>query len=147
MWQIKKPWNRIRIEMKVLVLEGKIKMEEISNSRMMVIWWNVSDSAQYENSCPVMFVFFSETCRDKRSFSSNQIKVLVSVLLKNTSNTLLTYCYLWKPQRWKNKIIALFYHNCFFAMVNSYLIVYCAITCYILGVKFSPGNLNIIIIM
>ncbi len=25
-------------------------------------------------------------------------------------------------------------------MVNSYLIVYCAITCYILGVKFSPGN-------
>ncbi len=54
---------------------------------------------------------FSETCRDKRSFPSNQIKVLV--LLKNTSNTLLTYCYLWKPQRWKNKIIALFYHNCF----------------------------------
>ncbi len=28
----------------------------------------------------------------------------------------------------------------FFAMVNSYLIVYCAITCYTLGVKFSPGN-------
>ncbi len=28
----------------------------------------------------------------------------------------------------------------FFAMVNSYLIVYCVITCYILGVKFSPGN-------
>ncbi len=27
-------------------------------------------------------------------------------------------------------------------MVNSYLIVYCAITCYILGVKFSPGNSN-----
>ncbi len=39
----------------------------------------------------------------------------------------------------KNKIIALF-SQLFFAMVNSYLIVYCAITCYILGVKFSPGN-------
>ncbi len=47
------------------------------------------------------------------TFLTYQIKVLVSVLLKNTSNTLLTYCYLWKPQRWKNKIIALFYHNCF----------------------------------
>ncbi len=32
-------------------------------------------------------------------------------------------------------------------MVNLYIIVYCAITCYILGVKFSPGNSNIIIIM
>ncbi len=40
----------------MLELEGQIKMEEISNSRMMVIWWHVSDSAQYENSCPVMFV-------------------------------------------------------------------------------------------
>ncbi len=45
------------------------------------------------------------------------------------------------------------YNNCvilsqlFFAMVNSYLIVYCAITCYILGVTFSPGNSNITIIM
>ncbi len=38
------------------MLEGQIKMEEISNSRMMVIWWHVSDSAQYENSCPVTFV-------------------------------------------------------------------------------------------
>ncbi len=28
-------------------------------------------------------------------------------------------------------------------MVNLYVIVYCAITCYILGVKFSPGNSNI----
>ncbi len=41
----------------MLELEGQIKMEEISNSRMMVIWWHVSDSAQYENSCPVMFVY------------------------------------------------------------------------------------------
>ncbi len=40
----------------MLELEGQIKMEEISNSRMMVIWWHVSDSAQYENSCEVMFV-------------------------------------------------------------------------------------------
>ncbi len=30
--------NRIRIETRVLELEGQIKMEEISNSRMMVIW-------------------------------------------------------------------------------------------------------------
>ncbi len=30
--------NRIRIETRELVLEGQIKMEEISNSRMMVIW-------------------------------------------------------------------------------------------------------------
>ncbi len=28
-----------------------------SNSRMMIIWWHVSDSAQYDNSCPVTFVF------------------------------------------------------------------------------------------
>ncbi len=80
------------------------------------------------------------------TFLTYQIKVLVSVLLKNTSNTLLTYFYLWKPQRWKNKIIALFYHNCFLQWWI-YIIVYCAITCYILGVKFSPGNSNIIIIM
>ncbi len=86
-------------------------MEEISNSRMMVIWWHVSDSVW--KFLPSHVCLFSETCRDKRSFPSNQIKVLMSVLLKNTSNTLLTYCYLWKPQRWKNKIIALFYHNCF----------------------------------
>ncbi len=81
---------------------------------------------------PSHVCLFSETCLDKRSFPSNQIKVLVSVLLKNTSNTLLTYCYLWKPQRWKKSQL-------FFAMVNSYIIVYCAITCYTLGVKFSPG--------
>ncbi len=41
----------------MLEFEGQIKMEEISNSRMMVIWWHVSDSAQYENSCEVMFVY------------------------------------------------------------------------------------------
>ncbi len=68
-------------------------------------WWSyhhVSDSVQYDNSCPVMFVFSVRHVETRRAFPhifdiAYEIKVLVSVSLKNTSKTLLTYCYLWKP--------------------------------------------------
>ncbi len=109
--------NRIRIETRVPELEGQIKMEEISNSRMMVIY---GDMCQIQHSMKILakscLLFQWDMSRQEElslTFLTYQIQVLVSVLLKNTSNTLLTYCYLWKPQRWKNKIIALFYHNCF----------------------------------
>ncbi len=126
------------------MLEGQIKMEEISNSRMMVIWWHVSDSAQYENSCPVMFVYSVRHVETRGAFP-HQIKS--SLFYWKTQATLYWHTVIYgshKDEKYNNCVIL---SQLFFAMVNSYLIVYCAITCYILGVTFSPGNSNIIIIM
>ncbi len=61
-------------------------------------WWSYGDMCQISTVwkfLPSHVCLFSETCREEElSLKSDTSPRFI----ENTSNTLLTYCYLWKPQ-------------------------------------------------
>ncbi len=103
----------------------------------------MSDSAQYENSFPVMFVVSVRHVETRGAFPHifyiSDKSPCVCFIEKHEQHfiDILLFMEATKMKKYNNCVIL---SQLFFAMVNSYLIVYCAITCYILGVKFSPGN-------
>ncbi len=111
------------------------------NSRMMVISSCVRLCTVWQ-FLPSHVCFFSETRRDKKSIPSyfwhslwdkSPCVCFIEKHKQNFIDILLFMEALFLSQGWKNKIIAFFLNHKCFAMVNSYLIVYCAITCYILS--------------
>ncbi len=102
----------------------------------------MSDSAQYENSCPVMFVYSVRHVETRGAFphifNISDKSPRVCFIEKHKQHFIDILLFMEATKMKKNNCVIL--SQLFFAMVNSYLIVYCAITCYVLGVKFSPGN-------
>ncbi len=90
-----------------------------------------------KNSCPVMFVVSVRHVETRGAFPQSDKSPRFIEKHKQHFIDILLFMEATKMKKLNNCVIL---SQLFFAMVNSYLIVYCAITCYTLGVKFSPGN-------
>ncbi len=93
----------------------------------------MSDSAQYENSCEVMFVFSVRHVETRGAFpyifniSDKSPRVCFIEKHKQHFIDILLFMEATKMKKFNNCVIL---SQLFFAMVNSYLIVYCAISCW-----------------